>query len=264
MPRGLADPLRGERAGASRPLDGSRQLRRPRVPRRRDGGRLLPKAPGHDDQLQVRWIADLVEPAAALDGSARSACRHLEAFDVQTDTLLRSLAASLEELLAIEPPARAASRALSPDRLRAGLDSVFKVIFDVQRTRGKVQEWFSTVDDPAKVAAAQSLAGLLRKIEFFDRSGAAALPGPLAFDNPVPSTFKDRLNALAAAPAPASMRRPIRQRIRQVLRRLAGNPVVLQRLLAADRTIQARLRAPARRAWFERYQRVRSRIRRVL
>jgi GT2 family glycosyltransferase/glycosyltransferase involved in cell wall biosynthesis len=220
------------------------------------------KHPGHDDQLQVRWIADLVEPAAALMDQP-DLLRHVEAFDVQTDTLFRSLAASIEELLAMSRrPGPIAT--LSPDRLRAGLGSVLKVIFDVQRTRGKVQEWFSTVDDPAKAAAAQSLAGLLRKIEFFDRGGAAALPGPLGFDNPVTTTLKERLNALAAAPAAATKRGPIRQRIRQVLRRLAGNPVVFQRLLAADRQIQARLRAPARRAWLERYQRIRSRIRRVL
>ncbi len=59
------------------------------------------KHPGQDDQLQVRWIADLVEPATALLAQP-DLLRHLEAFDVQTDALLRALAGSLEELLAID------------------------------------------------------------------------------------------------------------------------------------------------------------------
>jgi glycosyltransferase involved in cell wall biosynthesis len=114
------------------------------------------KHPGQDDQLQVRWIADLVEPAAALRAQPEL-LRHLEAFDVQTDVLLRALAGSLEELLAIErQPGSSESVSFSLDRLRAASDSVLRIIFDIQRTRGKLREWYTTVDDAVPVRAAQT------------------------------------------------------------------------------------------------------------
>src|SRR5206468_2534920 len=93
----------------------------------------------------------------------------LEAFDDTTDGLLRALARSLEDLLAIERQSgSSASVSLSAARLRAALHNVLRTIFDVRRTRGKIQEWFSMVEDPAKARAAQILACTMRKIEFLN------------------------------------------------------------------------------------------------
>ncbi len=131
------------------------------------------KHPGRDDELQVRWIADLVEPATALLAKPEF-LRHLEAFDEQTDTLLRTLAGSLD-LVVSDPHSGEAS--LSAGELRDGLHSLLRVIFDVERTRGKIQEWFSMVDDGASVKAAQTLASVMRKIEFLNlNAGDFGLP----------------------------------------------------------------------------------------
>ena len=100
MPRGLQIRYAAQRA--PRTTTGWISTASPAgVRRRRNGGRLLSKASGQDEQLQVRWIADLVEPASALLDQPEFR-QHLEAFDRQTDTLLRALAGSLEELMALE------------------------------------------------------------------------------------------------------------------------------------------------------------------
>ena len=115
------------------------------------------KHPGRDDELQVRWIADLVEPAAALLAQP-DFLRHLEAFDAQTDTLLRALAGSLD--LVVSDPQSGEASAL---RRRApwSLHSILRVVFDVERTRGKLQEWFSIGRRPgARSKAAQTLASV--------------------------------------------------------------------------------------------------------
>ena len=130
--------------------------------------------PGQDNQLQVRWIADLVEASAALLNEPDLFCP-LEAFDRHTDDTLRSMAATAEALVAAsQQRLQLASAGLPEDRLRATLGSVLSVIFDVHVARGKVQEWFSMVGDPAAAAAAQSLASVQRKMEFFDRRDADA------------------------------------------------------------------------------------------
>ena len=207
------------------------------------------KHPGQDDQLQVRWLADLVEPAAALLAQPER-LRHLEAFNTQTDTLLRALAASLEHLLAIDhQPGSAASASVSSDRLRAALHNVLRVVFDVERTRGKLQEWFSNVSDPSQVGAAQTLAAVRRKIEFLnvDAENLGTLQSVMA---PLGS------QTVAGVTGPQPPGRSMRQR----LRRMVATPAILSRMLAVDRFIEARLRTatPERIA---RYRRVRTRIR---
>lgn len=224
------------------------------------------KHPGQDDHLQVRWITELVEPAAALLKQP-DFLQHLEAFDLQTNTLLRALAGSLEALLELAPQLRAeTSTALSAERLRQALHNVLRVIFDVQRTRGKVQEWFSTVDDPEKTRATQMLGSVRRKIEFLNlnASQGGLLRTMVPFDAQVVASLRGRIGELEGAMPSRGRQRRQHQPLRQVLRRFVGNPVILQRLLTADRLIQARLQAATRRAWLERYQRVRNRIRQVL
>jgi GT2 family glycosyltransferase/glycosyltransferase involved in cell wall biosynthesis len=220
------------------------------------------KHPGQDEALEVRWVAELTGPAAALLKQPEL-LHHLEAFDGQTNTLLRAQAASLEELLALGPQlGPGASPALSAERIRAALHNVLRVIFDVERTRGKVQEWFSAVDDPATVRAAQSLGSILRKIEFLNvNGGPLGLPGTMAsIDSQVVASLRQRVTELEAAASNLEGLSPARRRLRRAVRRVLISPSILGRLLATDRYVQARLHT----AWLERYQRVRSRIRNVL
>lgn len=211
------------------------------------------KHPGQDDQLQVRWIAELVEPASALLAQPEL-LHHLEAFDVQSDALLRALAGSLEGLLAIDrQPESSTPVSLSAERLRAALHNVLRVIFDVQRTRGKLQEWFSTVDDAAKVGAAQTLAAVTRKIEFLNLDAEQFEP----LQNMLGPVGNQSVAGIRG-------RRSLVQRLRQPLRRIVAHPSILSRLLAVDRFVDARLQSTAPPDWMAKYRRVRSRIRRLV
>jgi GT2 family glycosyltransferase/glycosyltransferase involved in cell wall biosynthesis len=223
------------------------------------------KHPGQDEQLQVRWMADLVEPASALL-TQPDFLHHLEAFDRQTDTVLRSLAGSLEALMVIDrEPESSTAASLSGDRLRVALHNVLRVVFDVQRTRGKLQEWFSMVDDPAKVRAAQTLVSVIRKIEFLNLNAADV--GPLRNRMPIDSravaSLSGRIAGIGGMPAhtAARFRSPLQQGMKQGLRRFLVNPFILSRVLKADRFIEARLQSSSRLAWLANYRRVRSRIR---
>ena len=223
------------------------------------------KHPGADDQLRVRWIAELVEPAARLLDQP-DLLLHLEAFDRQSDDLLRSLARSLEGLLAIDsrhPPA-----GLSVDRLRASLHNLFGVLFDVERTRGKIDEWFSMVDDVRIAKAAQVLACVLRKIEFLSASTDAfgPLPGAASVDSRMLTGLSRRLAQIEGLPPTAAARlgRSVRPGVRQRLRRAIMTPAVIARAIEADRFIQARLQASQRTAWLTGYRRVRRRLRNLV
>ena len=149
------------------------------------------------------------------------------------------------------------------------LHNVLRVIFDVQRTRGKLQEWFSTVDDPAKVRAAQTLAGVMRKIEFLNLNAEALGPlqSPMVpIDSLTVAGLSGRIAQIEGMPA-ASARRgrsPLRQRMRHRLRLFLVNPFIFSRAVKADRFIEARLQATTRPTWLTNYRRLRSRIRRIL
>jgi hypothetical protein len=222
------------------------------------------KHPGQDEHLDVEWVADLVRPADALV-SDPPFLQHLDAFDAQTDTLLRGLAGSLEELLAMnQRPGSDAVAGLSPERLRAGLHNVLKAIFDVQRTRGKVREWFSGVDDHRRIRAAQVLATVLRKIEFLnltaDRSG---MLGSAPINNELLEGLRARVGTLDGMAVGAGSP-PDRRRTLRAVRRLLAWPGVARRLLQADRFIQSRLLTTTGGPWLERYRRARSHIRRIV
>ena len=224
------------------------------------------KHPGQDEQLQVRWIAELNGPVAMLL-TQPDFLRQLEAFDLQTNTLLGGLAGSLEALLVLDPRLAADTpAALSADRVRVALHNVLRVIFDVQRTRGKVQEWFATVDDPAKTRAAQTLASVRRKLEFLNlNAGQSGLLGTMApFDAQAVASLGGRIEELERARRSGEGERPRRRAVRQAVRRLVANPRILPRLLMADRFLLARLRASAHHDWLEYYVRVRRRIRHLM
>ncbi len=223
------------------------------------------KHPGQDDQLQVQWMADLVEPAAAL-AAQPDLLRQLEAFDRQTDALLSSLASSLESMTMIGQAHDAPGTTLSAGRLRAALHNVLRVLFDVHRTRGKLQEWYANVEDPSRVKAAQTLATAMRKIEFLtsnaDQLGGTQL-GALVPDPGMIATLRTHIGHVIPAQPPGeahSGSQPFARR----LRGMVINPAMLSRLLAVDRRVSAWLQTPERRRWLERYQRVRSRVRRAL
>ena len=215
--------------------------------------------------LKVEWIADFVEPAKALV-ERPDVLRHLESFDRQTDTLLRSLAGALEELMALDRrPGSSASVSLSADRLRAALNNVLRLVFDVERTRGKLQEWFSTVDDPVKVRTAQTLASVIRKIEFLSGDHPVALQGLVApFDSRAVAGLSGRLAEIPGLSVRMTSHRSVPARVRRRVRRLISVPAILSRLVAADRFIESRLQSVTRASWLTNYRRVRSRIRRGL
>jgi len=221
------------------------------------------KHPGEDRQLQVRWLAQLGGPVETLMRQP-DFLRHLHAFDDQTNTVLRALARSLEAMLAMEPqPGADRPAALPADRLRPALHNVLRAIFDDERTRGKVQEWFSNVDDPEKTRAAQSLAGVLRKIEFLNLNAESlGLPnsiGPL--DGRFAEHLRERIGDVEG-PAPGYREHGPASGglVSRALRRAAANPRLFAGLLRADRLIQVRLQASGRQRWSDSYGRIRGRI----
>ena len=221
------------------------------------------KHPGQDEQLQVGWMAGLNGPVKALLEQPDFR-HHLEAFDGQTNTLLHAFASSLEELLAMDPQLGPdAPAALSADRLRLTLHKALRVVFDVQRTRGKVHEWFSTVEDQEMIRAAQSLASVLRKLEFLDLSADhLGLPNAIATaDGRFVERLRERIGGLEGPSTGDRTWKPTsRGLLGRALRRLLANPSLLSRLLAADRFVQARLQTSGRKNQLDLYRRVRGRI----
>ncbi|HXH07157.1 MAG TPA: glycosyltransferase [Vicinamibacterales bacterium] len=223
--------------------------------RERSAGRMavvfFRKHPDQDGQLQVRRVADLVRPAAELlEDPALLDC--LEAFDRETDALLRALAASLEALIALRPRSETdrAGSVLREKHLEPALHRLFETIFDVERTRGKLEEWFSGAGDEKRLRAAQVLGAVRRKMEFLARdAGLPALAG--AFDR-----------RLAAGALPHTVgSAPDDSRRLRLAGRLIGSPSLRMRLLGLDRFIQTRLRVAAPPGWLDRYMHVRARVR---
>jgi hypothetical protein len=151
---------------------------------------------------------------------------------------------------------------LSADRLRAGLHRMFGVIFDVQRTRGKVLEWYSNVEDQHVIEAAQVLAAVQRKVEFLESSGAGIAEAGLGTaDAGLVAGLRARLTERASRTVVDAGRR---FRPADAARRLIARPALLESLIRADRFVQARLQRPARSGWLKAYLDLRTRIRRRL
>jgi GT2 family glycosyltransferase/glycosyltransferase involved in cell wall biosynthesis len=222
------------------------------------------KHPEEDPQLQVRWIADLVEPSIALLQQPEL-LQHLDEFDRQTDGLLRALAASLEELTAIDRPLDALPD-LTPGHLRIALHNVLHIVFDVARTRGKVREWFANVDAAERIAAAQTVAAVLRKIEFLRVHGSqlAAAAGGVPVDRQALADLSGRIATVQGMPRSAVEISTTTGGVRRRLRRLVASPFVVSTLLKTDRAIERRLQASAPAPWLERYRRARRRLRGIL
>jgi GT2 family glycosyltransferase/glycosyltransferase involved in cell wall biosynthesis len=221
------------------------------------------KHPAHEADLRVQQLGELVRPAAALRAQP-DLLHHLEAFDLQTDRLLRACAGSFEELLAMSRhPESGAPAGLALDRVRAGLHNVLRVIFDVERTRGKVQEWYAGVRDTDSMRTAQTLAAVMRKIDFLTRPGY--VPGMVhstmaGFDARVLAELRERVATVSGQPEARSAV----ARSSRALRQLVARPAIISRLVQLDRSIVARLRKPERERWLKWYSNLRSRARSAL
>ena len=214
------------------------------------------KHPGQDEQLQVR-LDRRVERRGR--GAARAAgfVRRLTAFDTETTRCSarsparwRSCWQSTPRLGGETPPASAASS------LRPALENLFRVIFGVQRTRGKVREWFSNVDDAEKIRVAQSLASVRRKMQSLNPDGAQ--PGLLAPFDAQAARVRGWDGAVNGGSA-GGLRGRSRRLLGGMLRTIGTHPAVLPRLRAADRFLHESLQShPASLSY---YRRARRRVR---
>jgi len=217
------------------------------------------KHPVNDGELQVQWMSELSGPAESLR-SEPDFLKHLEAFDRQTDALLRGFVGSLEELLAMGSQAPAA---VPEAELRQALHGVLHAIFDVERTRGKVQEWFANVEGADLKRIAQAVASVRRKIEFLSSHGRqVSLPG--ALDPKVVASLKGRIEDRSGNVRVPTSPMDGRRSIARLLRPLLADPRILPRVLAADRYIQHRLAASGHRRWLLSYTRIRGRFRSLM
>jgi hypothetical protein len=156
---------------------------------------------------------------------------------------------------------------LSGARLRSALHNVLRVIFDVERTRGKLREWYSTVEDPARVGAAQTLASVLRKIEFLNANAEALGPvsSALPLDRQAVASLSGRIAQIGGLPAAsvAQQAGPLR-RVKRGVRRILVTPFIFSRAVKADRFIEARLQSSSQDALLAKYRRLRKRLRSVV
>jgi GT2 family glycosyltransferase/glycosyltransferase involved in cell wall biosynthesis len=204
------------------------------------------KHPIEDERLRVRAVEQFVGPAKALLDSP-DLLRQLEILDDETDQAIAAQVGALETLLALPPSSLRSSLTVPVSNLRATLGNLLRVSFDVQRTRGKLHQWFVTVHNADLLKAAQTIAAVQCKLELFR------------------SQFEGVRMAVTAGEKPfAGGRTPLVQRIRQRTRRFLMNTSLPARLLAVDRFIEGRLRASVRTRELVWYRRVRSGLRAIV
>jgi GT2 family glycosyltransferase/glycosyltransferase involved in cell wall biosynthesis len=229
------------------------------------------KHPRMDDLLQLRWIGDWVDAVERL-AAQPALLQKVRTIDGHTDIFFRGLAQSLEDLLNFaNGEAGAPDGAVPRERIRSTLDALLGVVFDVERTRGKVQEWYSGVEDSHKVETAKALLGWTRKLDFLTSNPAelGRLRGSVAALNS--STVADlrlRVLDLERELGTSALRRPglgetAGGRAKSLLRRIVLRKGIFTRLRTADLYLQQALgrRGGGR---LGRYQRVRARLRRIL
>ncbi len=227
------------------------------------------KHPALDRDLHVRWIGEWVDDVERVVGQP-ALLEKLRTIDGRTDELLTSLARSTEEVLELERALGDRDGRPPGSGLRSALLPLLAVIFDVHRTRGKIDEWYGGVKDPDRAEAARVLLASLRKLEFLG-AGLGPLRGVGAG---VPSLQDELVGALQAEAS--GLRREFGNRrvgpdtpagargLRRLLRRVVFGPGVFRLLRTADLYLQAHLGAHGDRGWPGRYQRLRSRLKRLL
>jgi GT2 family glycosyltransferase/glycosyltransferase involved in cell wall biosynthesis len=202
------------------------------------------KHPGLDHLLDVRWIGDWVDDVERVLAQP-ALLERLRAIDTLTDELLASLARSTEELRRLDAG------------LGGALPSLLALIFDVSRLRGKVDEWYRAVKDPAHAEAARTLLASLRKLEYL--SAGLSDPRAAALQEEA-AGLRQQFGNRHVGPKPP----PVPGPLRRLLRRIAFGRGVFPLLRSADLYLQARLGAQEQRGWPARYRRLRSRLRRLL
>jgi GT2 family glycosyltransferase/glycosyltransferase involved in cell wall biosynthesis len=219
------------------------------------------KHPKMDEVLTVRWIGDWVEAVEKLRAQP-ALLDKVKTLDAQTDQFLVSLERSLEELLTLEASlASTVGRERPPTVVRSALHRVLAVIFDVHRTRGKVQEWYAMVEDRDKVESAKALLGCLRKLEFLGTDATALgrlVPG-LSWGRQEVRNLKAQAAALQS-----ELGTPVPSGARALVRRVLLRGGVFRALRKADRRLQAALHRRQRLGWLAAYHRIRGRLKRLL
>jgi glycosyltransferase involved in cell wall biosynthesis len=220
------------------------------------------KHPKIDELLKVRWVGEWVDAVEKLRRQP-ALLDQVRALDAQTDRFLVSLERSLEELLTLEASlASAAGQRTLPRRvIRSALHRVLTVIFDTQRTRGKVEEWYRAVGDREKVDTAKILLGCLRKLEFLGTDGTE-----LRRLEPGLSWVSHEVKGLTAQAAALEneLGTRVRPRARAFVRRMLLRGTIVRALRDADRRLQATLHRRRRLGWLAAYQRIRTRLKRLL
>lgn len=235
------------------------------------------KHPRIDDLLQVRWVDDWVGPADRL-AAEPDLLKRVRDLDRQTDEALRALAHALEGQVELDTasltgpgadpgvgtPARSGPWARPGESAQATLGALYRVIFDVARTRGKVREWYTGVADREKVEAAGALLACVQKLEFLTAHDPTLRDvAPLRV--PAPGAGLHDLEArlggfprqpTAPLPDPGSLRGHLRPLL------LSGSLGVSLRL--ADLAIQRRVAAWTGPRGLAAYQRLRSVLKRRL
>ena len=97
--------------------------------------------PQLDPQLDVRWIGDWTAPVRNLFDRPELDAR-IAILDRETDNLLRSAACTIENLRTLQQSAEVSLLPLGGDSLKSMSDSILATTFDIERTRGKVEEWY--------------------------------------------------------------------------------------------------------------------------
>lgn len=222
------------------------------------------KHPGLDDLLQVRWIGDSVPSVEKLVAQPELLDK-VRSIDQATDRFLHTLERSFDELVQLdESMASGAAAGLSPRGLRRALNGVLAVIFDVHRTRGKVEEWYRGVSNREIVDAAQAMAACVRKLTFFTSSSpdlqALGVPG-LSPD--LMSGFHARVDELDR-----DLGGELRARVsRPFTGRGAGGALgyrAIGWMRAMDVYVQTRLSDLDEGRWLSRYQRLREDLKRLV
>jgi GT2 family glycosyltransferase/glycosyltransferase involved in cell wall biosynthesis len=225
---------------------------------------LYRKHPALDQLIEVRWIDALVECVEELMRRPELLDK-VRALDTQGDAFLGGLARSLEEILAVPDVAESG---LTPttrsERVITALDTLYAAIFDVARTRGKVDEWFANVESAEKREAARRLVGCIRKLDFLARQAdsmrtvsAVAKAGQIdelragleALERDAQHPWVRPTAVRAAGRFHRIVPRTVRQRLAMPLR-------------ATDLAVQARLHSRPR--WLRTYLQMRNRLRRVV
>jgi GT2 family glycosyltransferase/glycosyltransferase involved in cell wall biosynthesis len=210
------------------------------------------KHPQLDEQLQVRWIGEWTDAVDQLLASPELDAR-LRTIDTETDKFLRSLAKSLEELISLQTALDTDlfGSKLTTGSLKSLLNDVFAVTFDVERTRGKVDEWYGTVGDPAAHDTAKRLLGCVRKLEFFA-------------SNPVEIKRLEGTLGWLTHDVVGNLRR----QIGDLEHRVSGGRLKLHRIVRvarkADFLVQKKLNDHAMDRWLNQYLSVRGRLKRLL